>query len=76
MRCGTERKAEGETMTPTETQPAYCLWFRSDRGHQWQLLASADSTLALTSVLAQHRQSGESIILPTGEHPDDRRKPR
>jgi hypothetical protein len=54
-----------------EAKPRHVLWHRRNQREPWQQIATA-SKEALMPVMAG-LPTGESITLPQGEHPNERR---
>jgi len=54
-----------------EVKPRYVLWHRRNRREPWKQIATA-SKEALMPVMAA-LPSGETMTLPQGEHPNERR---
>ena len=61
-------------MTEQQTATSYTLWHRVNRKHQWRAVASAATEAELTQHYGRHGQHNEYLTLPSGQHPDAKRK--
>lgn len=62
----------------TTTTP-WTGWIRSVPGGKWQPVCHALTWQGCMDLLIRHRgetESVEKVVLPSGKHPDRRRKPR
>ena len=70
---GTGRE-KGHIMEASESK--FTGWHRLSRSHAWHRLVEAESEAECWKLLNARVEGGDMRVMPTGQHPADRGRPR